>query len=202
MSKTWRREKERNSRPSPANLPLPFVCLSHQQQLPSPDKMLSRSMSSLAASHRKPWSSASRIPAASSQSSALRTCSIARVATPAARIDVDAAERARLESSDAFAELVAINNNNKQSVNRRQKVRHRLHITQLLIHCCQQQWQLQPAPAQFTNTDRCCCASSSLCSALCSRRTCLSGRTPPLQTASLAARSATTQWSTTAGRCR
>jgi len=47
--------------------------------------------------------------------------SIARVATPAreAQVDVDNAERARLESSDAFAELVALNQ--KQSVNRPQK---------------------------------------------------------------------------------
>lgn len=36
-------------------------------------------------------------------------------------MDVDNAERARLESSDAFAELVAMNQQ-KQSVNRPQKV--------------------------------------------------------------------------------
>lgn len=85
-------------------------------------------MSSRAAPQRKPWSAASHVCTASTKSAALRTRSIARVATPAAsQIDVDA-ERARLESSDAFAELVAINNN-KQSVNRPQKVR--LHSTEL-----------------------------------------------------------------------
>ena len=40
-------------------------------------------------------------------------------------LDLDNAERARLESTDAFSELVALSKNNgqKQSVNRRQKVR-------------------------------------------------------------------------------
>ena len=40
-------------------------------------------------------------------------------------LDLDNAERARLESTDAFSELVALSNKNgpKQSVNRRQKVR-------------------------------------------------------------------------------
>jgi hypothetical protein len=49
---------------------------------------------------------------------------IVRVATPAREqvVDVDNAERARLESSDAFAELVALTEK-KQSVNRPQKVR-------------------------------------------------------------------------------
>ncbi len=37
-------------------------------------------------------------------------------------VDLDNAERARLESTDAFSELVALSNTNKQSVNRRQKV--------------------------------------------------------------------------------
>ena len=39
-------------------------------------------------------------------------------------LDLDNAERARLESTDAFSELVALSRNNvqKQSVNRRQKV--------------------------------------------------------------------------------
>lgn len=48
-----------------------------------------------------------------------------RVAAPQKEeqaVDVDNAERARLEASDAFAELVAINNK-KQSVNKPQKVR-------------------------------------------------------------------------------
>eukprot|EP00879_Flechtneria_rotunda_P014993 GHRR01015667.1.p1 GENE.GHRR01015667.1~~GHRR01015667.1.p1 ORF type:complete len:236 (+),score=49.46 GHRR01015667.1:194-901(+) len=45
------------------------------------------------------------------------------VAAPerAPKVDVDAAERARLESTDAFAELVAVANK-KQSVNRPQKI--------------------------------------------------------------------------------
>lgn len=51
---------------------------------------------------------------------------VRRVAAPQkeeqAAVDVDNAERARLEASDAFAELVAINNK-KQSVNKPQKVR-------------------------------------------------------------------------------
>jgi hypothetical protein len=50
--------------------------------------------------------------------------SIARVAAPSKEdqvVDVDNAERARLESSNAFAELVALNDK-KQSVNRPQKV--------------------------------------------------------------------------------
>lgn len=50
--------------------------------------------------------------------------SIARVAAPSREdhvVDVDNAERARLESSNAFAELVALNDK-KQSVNRPQKV--------------------------------------------------------------------------------
>ena len=53
-----------------------------------------------------------------------RVIGVTRVAAPPSRqqlADVDNAERARLESTDAFAELVSMNQN-KQSVNRPQKV--------------------------------------------------------------------------------
>lgn len=86
--------------------------------------MLTRSAPARAAGQQKHRSASKPATYTSSSSRSIR--SIARVAAPskeeaAVAVDVDNAERARLESSDAFAELVALNDK-KQSVNRPQKV--------------------------------------------------------------------------------
>lgn len=88
----------------------------------TPATMLTRSHVPSAAAGQQKLRSAARISTVS-KPSANSSRSIARVAAPSREtsVDVDNAERARLESSDAFAELVAINEK-KQSVNRPQKV--------------------------------------------------------------------------------
>lgn len=64
-------------------------------------------------------------------------------------LDLDNAERARLESTDAFTELVALSRNNvqKQSVNRRQKVW--LEESVRGFHAAPQKWQLQKVGVGF-----------------------------------------------------